>query len=259
LKNRQFPGWIAAVAAAAVCLAGCSGGTQNTVASGSASATSGGAASGGPTAAGASGSTPKVFGSVDTDPSDAPTVETSGFQTRSTSRVSAPWGNLPAGWNTAGWLAGIQAAAAADSAPKATPSATPFPGNVVELGINWSTTAVPSIGVEVSETASNVPTTVICEVHKFNPADAAAATQITAFFQACAAADFPGSKPSTAQAWITGQIADLLADLKTMPVPGNAQSPTPAFGTGLYDLLAYNAYNSRQETIHLQIGGATGS
>lgn len=254
LNSRRIPGGIAALAVAAVCLGGCSGATQPTAVP--SSATGAGPAQDSPTAAGSPGSTPKVFGSVDTDPSAAPTVEASGFQTRSTSRVSAAWGSLPAGWKTADWLAGLQAVAAADSVPKATATSDAaqdpdFP----QVSIGWSTAAGPTFGATVSTTPSGVPTTVICSAGGFDPADSAARTQIAAFFEACAAADFPGSRPDAARAWITGQIADLLADLRTMSGLMLAQCATPTFGTGLYDLDA----STRGETIQLQIGGATAS
>lgn len=255
MKSRHVLGWFAALVGAAVCLCGCSGTTRN--AGAGASSASGGAAAGSPAAAaGSPDSTPKVFGSVDTDPSDAPTVEPSGFQTRSTSRVAAPWGKLPTGWNAAHWLAGLQAAAAADSVSNATPSsdASQFP-DTPQIGVSWSTPAVPTFGASVSMTPSGAPTSVVCSVGRFDPADTVAAKQIAAFFQACAAADFPGSRPDNARAWITGQITDLLADLRTMSGLMLAQCATPTFGTGLYDLEA----STRGETILLQIGGATAS
>jgi hypothetical protein len=102
-------------------------------------------------------------------------------------------------------------------------------------------------------TSSGTPTGIGCSVGQFDPTNTVAAAQITVFFQACAAADFPGSQPNTARAWIAGQVADLLSDLRTMSGLMLAQCATPTFGTGLYDLEA----STRGETILLQIGGAT--
>ena len=79
-----------------------------------------------------------------------------------------------------------------------------------------------------------------CAVQGFDPSSAAARALVLKVLLQCAAADFPGSQPSKAEAWIRSQSTVILGDLPEMRDGEVVRGATPVFGGGVYWLGAQN-------------------
>lgn len=186
----------------------------------------------GPSAA-ASASPPQV-GVVDTNPADPPQLQPT---LHPGSPVPTDYRALPATrdmtllWNSTAWLSRVQAAGGAKASANDfdTPAET-------SLAWRWSTAQIGQLEAGVQTMLPADTQSVSCSAQTFEPASAAAASQITNIMLLCAQTGLSGGSTAAAEAWIRAQIGPELKEINGLTSGRQVVSATPAFGSATYYL-----------------------
>lgn len=90
------------------------------------------------------------------------------------------------------------------------------------------------VEVDVVVLATGQVRSLQCTAGGFDPSSAAARSMVLKDLLLCAAADFPGSDPSEAEAWVRSQSTAIFDDLPRMNEAQIVRGATPIFGGGVY-------------------------
>lgn len=175
-----------------------------------------------------------VVGAVDSNPSDTPQIQPSlhpGKPAPTDYRALPSTRKLTVAWDWGSWLNHAKSVGGAGAT--ANNWQDPVESNTAW---RWSGKDVGRFEVGVQTQLPNGMAQPSCSAENFEPASAAAASQITDVLLLCVDTGLSGTSTADAEAWLKTQITPELKEINGLTDGEQAVSATPTFGSATYFL-----------------------